>query len=110
LNERFRATIPAGAKVKLPTEAQWEYACRAGTRTRFYSGNHDNDLWSVGWADKNAGKSSHPVGEKPKNAFGLYDMHGNVWQFCLDAYTEHYETLSAVDPYNATGNTRVMRG
>lgn len=66
------------AGLQLPSEAQWEYACRAGTQTRFYSGDSVEDLSRAGWYEDNSGDRLHPVGEKDPNAFGLYDMHGNM--------------------------------
>ena len=72
--------------LELPTEEQWEYACRAGTQTLFYSGDTDADLNRVAWYYGNSGKTTHPVGQKEPNAFGLYDMHGNVRQWCADYF------------------------
>ena len=66
--------------VRLPTEAEWEFACRAGTKTTYYSGDTDKDLDRVAWNDANSKNTTHPVGQKEANTFGLYDMHGNVWQ------------------------------
>ena len=110
--------LPAGTACRLPTEAEWEYACRAGTTTRFYSGSSESDLARIGWYGAsrvllyggNAGKKPHPVGEKEPNKFGLYDMIGNVWEWCSDWYGP-YVGGGAVDPTGPiTGTKRVRRG
>jgi hypothetical protein len=64
--------------LRLPSDAEWEYACRAGTVTRYWSGDSEEDLKRVGWYSGNSGDRLHAVGEKEANPFGLYDMHGNV--------------------------------
>jgi formylglycine-generating enzyme required for sulfatase activity len=98
----------AKAKITLPTEAQWEYACRAGTRTPFYSGSTASDLDKIAWYAGNARNTVHPVGLKLPNPWGLYDMIGNVWELCID-FLEPYDRIQAVDP---AGTTRrgAMRG
>ena len=94
-----------GAGFRLPTEAEWEYACRAGTKGP-YAGNLDD----LAWYGENSGKTTHPVGQKKPNAWGLYDMHGNVWEWCSDWYGD-YPAGAVTDPTGpGTGSLRVIRG
>jgi hypothetical protein len=94
----------------LPTEAEWEYACRAGTRTRYYSGDSEEDLKRVAWYKGNSDRATHPVGQKEANAFGLYDMLGNVWQRCQDWYGD-YPAEAVADPRGpAAGEWSTLRG
>lgn len=96
-----------GQQVRLPTEAQWEYACRAGT-TSDYAG----DLDSIAWNPSNSGSMTHTVGQKEPNSWGFYDMIGNVWEWCSDYYDSSYYSRSpASDPENtAVSSYRVNRG
>jgi formylglycine-generating enzyme required for sulfatase activity len=108
-----RLSAKEGKHYRLPTEAEWEYACRAGTTTMFYTGDKESDLADAGWYGKdkgNADKQTHPVAEKKPNAWGLYDMHGNVWEWCTDWFGE-YPAGDATDPVGpSTGTERVLRG
>jgi len=101
-----------GGKFVLPTEAQWEYACRAGSTTRYCFGDDDSMLSQFGWHGKNSGGRSHPVGTKKPNAWGLYDMHGNVWEYCQDWFSGSYYANSPTDDPTGPekGDYRVMRG
>ena len=110
------ATKKTGRTVRLPTEAEWEYSCRAGTATRFYFGDDEKKLGDHAWYDENAdwkgNKHAHPPAQKKPNAWGLYDMSGNVWEWCADWHDETYYGKSpAEDPTGPKGaQLRVMRG
>jgi formylglycine-generating enzyme required for sulfatase activity len=96
---------------RLPLEPEWEYACRAGTKTRFWSGDDDDDLARVGWTDQNSGGHPHPVGQKPKNAWGLHDTHGNVWEWCADVWEENaYARRSIGLTLDPRGSTTMFGG
>ncbi len=122
-NQRLQPVVGVGwndakafaiwAGLQLPYESLWEYACRAGTTTRYYTGDSEDDLDRAGWYSANSGNRLHRVGEKEPNTFGLYDMHGNVWEWCEDHWHDNYagapdDGSARVDQKGGAG--RVMRG
>jgi len=94
-------------RYRLPTEAEWEYAARAGTRTEYFFGNDEKKLGEYAWFEDN---SSHPVGAKKANPWGLHDIYGNVWEWVEDWYGP-YTAAACIDPRGpASGSSRVYRG
>jgi formylglycine-generating enzyme required for sulfatase activity len=107
-----RVSRKTGKRVSLPTEAQWEYACRAGSKTRFSYGDDDDyaRLDDYAWYDKNCDNRPHPVGQKKPNAWGLFDMHGGVLQWCSDWFAPYANERSQDPEGPDSGKTRVLRG
>ena len=112
-----KLSVKTGKTVCLPTEAQWEYACRAGSKTRVgYGDDADySKLEDYAWFVKNAVRANenypHAVGQKKPNDFGLYDMHGNVWEWVADWWADSYKDAEAKDPTGpAKGTQRILRG
>jgi sulfatase modifying factor 1 len=114
--ERAAGRLPSGRQYLLPTEAQWEYACRGGTTSRFSYGDNDSDLSDYAWwggivgnGNATSEQHAHPVGQKKANPFGLKDMHGNIWEWCRDVYSD--KLPGGVNPEALAGGPfRVKRG
>ncbi|MBX7079424.1 MAG: formylglycine-generating enzyme family protein [Nannocystaceae bacterium] len=97
---------------RLPTETEWEYFARAGTTTPFSFGADASSLTDHAWCGKNASQEVHPVGQKLPNAWRLFDVHGNVWEWCWDWYAEAYPSAATAEDYAGpkTGEYKVLRG
>jgi len=112
LNKLLSDKLPEGYKFKLPTEAQWEHAARGGRRSNGYRYSGGNGLNNFAWNYDNSNKTTHSVGKKMPNELGIYDMSGNVWEWCSDWYDVNYYGISPlIDPKGPdSGTLRVMRG
>ena len=110
LNSQLSGQLPSGRKFRLPTEAEWEFAARGGNRSRGNQYSGSNSLGSVAWYDDNSNGQTHPVKQKQANELGLYDMSGNVWEWCYDWYGK-YSSSSQTNPKGpSSGSYRVLRG
>lgn len=108
--ERESARLTADYEYRLPTEAEWEWACRAGSTNRFSFGDDEAAAVDHAWTEENSEAGTHPVGLKQPNAWGLYDMHGNVWEWCRDWFAE-FPTGPQTDPSGPeSGKFKVFRG
>lgn len=102
--------VQHGRQYRLPTEAEWEYACRAGTKTTYSCGSSNKTLPNFAWFAANSDEHPHEVGTRKPNSWGLYDMHGNVWEWCQDWYSE-YPREKIIDPKgSAEGTEKILRG
>ncbi|MDP8240930.1 MAG: formylglycine-generating enzyme family protein [Candidatus Hatepunaea meridiana] len=113
--ERLNARLSekGGGKYRLPSESEWENACRAGSRTRYCFGDNDNELEKYAWFDRNSDGKTHPVGQLEPNNWKLYDMHGNVWEWCEDDWHENYADAHEDDSPkidDPRSGSRVLRG
>lgn len=111
--EQAAGRLPAGYEYRLPTEAEWEYCCRAGVATAFSFGNNTGKADQYAWYRSNSGRQSHKCGSKRPNSWGIYDMHGNVWEWCNDWYEDTFliaDCENPIGPDASNENSKVVRG
>ena len=109
--ERDAGRLPPGYDYRLPTEAEWEYACRAGATNPYSFGDDIGEADKYAWTLENSDATTHPVGLKLPNPWGLYDIHGNVWEWTLDWFADYPRTSTLADPTGPqTGTFKVFRG
>ncbi len=106
--ERAAGRLPPNYEYRLPWEIEWEYACLAGATNRFSFGDSPDAAGDHAWTAENADATTHPVGQKKPNAWGLYDMHGNVWEWCLDTWKP--EPGKPVPPRTPRGELKIFKG
>ena len=105
-----RLNVKTGKQYRLPTGAEWEYAARGGSSSRGYKYSGSNTEDNVAWYSKNAGSKTHPVGSKSPNELGIYDMSGNVWEWCSDWYGTYSSNAQTDSRVSSSGSHRVLRG
>ena len=110
LNEKLRSQLPSGCRFALPTEAQWEYAARGGNKSRHYKYAGSNSIGEVAWYTDNSSSATHPVKSKVANELGLYDMSGNVYEWCEDWYGNYSSSALSGPKGPSSGSARVLRG
>ncbi|MCI0538386.1 MAG: formylglycine-generating enzyme family protein [Verrucomicrobiales bacterium] len=108
--ERESGRLPIQYEYRLPSEAEWEYACRAGTTNLFSFGDAATEADQYAWTTETSDGTSHPVGQKRPNPWGLYDIHGNVWEWCLDWFAQYPPTDTRDPSGPAQGKFKVFRG
>ena len=110
LNKLLSNQLPKGYKFRIPTEAQWEYAARGGNKSEGYKYSGSNSIDEVAWYSENSGKKTHEVGTKAANELGIYDMSGNVYEWCRDGNNNYLDTAATNPMYYNTNSVYVMRG